>query len=64
MLVVSRRPDESILIKLAEGVDGDLRLKDLFANGPIEITLLGGNGRRVRVGIAAPPQLSIRRKNR
>src|SRR5690606_7741611 len=42
MLVVSRRPDESILNKLAEGVDGDLRLKVLFANGPIEITLLGG----------------------
>lgn len=64
MLVVSRRPDESILIKLADGVDGDLRIKDVFANGPIEITLLGGNGRRVKVGIAAPPQLSIRRKDR
>lgn len=64
MLVVSRRPDESILIKLADGVDGDLRIKDLFANGPIEIMLLGGNGRRVKVGIAAPPQLSIRRKDR
>ena len=64
MLVVSRRPDESILIKLAEGVDGDLKIKDLFANGPIEIMLLGGNGRRMKVGIAAPPQLSIRRKDR
>ena len=64
MLVVSRRPDESILIKLADGVDGDLKVKDLFANGPIEIMLLGGNGRRVKVGIAAPPQLSIRRKDR
>jgi sRNA-binding carbon storage regulator CsrA len=64
MLVVSRRPDESILIKLAEGVDGDLKIKDVFANGPIEITLLGGNGRRMKVGIAAPPELSIRRKDR
>jgi len=64
MLVVSRRPDESILIKLADGVDGDLKVKDIFANGPIEIMLLGGNGRRVKVGIAAPPQLSIRRKDR
>lgn len=64
MLVVSRRPDESILIKLAEGVDGDLKIKDLFANGPIEIMLLGGNGRRMKVGIAAPPELSIRRKDR
>jgi len=64
MLVVSRRPDESILIKLADDVDGDLKIKDVFANGPIEITLLGGNGRRVKVGVSAPPQLSIRRKDR
>jgi sRNA-binding carbon storage regulator CsrA len=64
MLVVSRRSDESILIKLADGVDGTLTLNDLFAKGPIEITLLGGNGRRVKMGIAAPPELSIRRKDK
>jgi sRNA-binding carbon storage regulator CsrA len=64
MLVVSRRSEESIQIDLADGVDGTLTLNDLFANGPIEITLLGGNGRRVKMGIAAPPQLSIRRKNK
>ena len=64
MLVVSRRSDESILIKLAEGVDGTLTLKDLFSKGPIEITLLGGNGRRVKMGIEAPPELSIRRKDK
>lgn len=34
MLVVSRRSDESILIKVAEGVDGTLTLKDLFSKGP------------------------------
>lgn len=62
MLVVSRRSDEAILIKLAEGADGTLTLNDLFAKGPIEITLLGGNGRRIRMGIAAPPELCIRRK--
>ena len=38
MLVVSRRADETI-----------------------EIKLLGGNGRRVKMGIEAPPELSIRR---
>jgi sRNA-binding carbon storage regulator CsrA len=64
MLVVSRRSDESIQIKLADGADGSLTLNDLFAKGPIEITLLGGNGRRVKMGIAAPPELSIRRKDR
>jgi len=64
MLVVSRRSDEAILIKLADGADGTLTLNDLFAKGPIEITLLGGNGRRVKMGIAAPPQLCIRRKEK
>jgi sRNA-binding carbon storage regulator CsrA len=61
MLVVSRRADEAIQIKLAEGVDGNLTLNDLFANGPIEITLLGGNGRRIKMGIEAPPELCILR---
>jgi sRNA-binding carbon storage regulator CsrA len=64
MLIVSRRADEGIEINLAEGADGTLTLKDLFAKGPIAITLLGGNGRRVRVGIAAPPELCIRRTDR
>jgi sRNA-binding carbon storage regulator CsrA len=64
MLVVSRRAEEAIRIELAEGVDGNLTLNDLFAKGPIEITLLGGNGRRVKVGIEAPPELCIRRKDR
>jgi sRNA-binding carbon storage regulator CsrA len=64
MLVVSRRSDESIQIKLAEGANGNLTLNELFSKGPIEITLLGGNGRRVKMGIAAPPELCIRRKGK
>ena len=47
MLVVSRRSDEAILIKLADGADGTLTLNDLFAKGPIEITLLGGDRKSV-----------------
>jgi sRNA-binding carbon storage regulator CsrA len=61
MLVVSRRADEAIQIKMADGVDASLTLKDLFANAPIEITLLGGMGRRVKMGIDAPPELCILR---
>ena len=64
MLIVSRRTDEGIQIRLADGADGTVTLNDLFAKGPIEITLLGGHGRRVKVGIEAPPELSIRRKAR
>ena len=50
MLVLSRRADESIVIQPAEGVDATMTLAQLFANGPILITLLGGTGRRVKMG--------------
>jgi sRNA-binding carbon storage regulator CsrA len=63
MLVLSRRADESIVIQPAEGVDANMTMAQLFANGPILITLLGGSGRRVKMGIDAPEQLSIRRKD-
>ncbi|MEY4377653.1 MAG: hypothetical protein RJB26_2203 [Pseudomonadota bacterium] len=63
MLVLSRRADESIVIQPAEGTDKEMTLKDLFANGPILITLLGGTGRRVKMGIEAPAELTIRRKD-
>jgi sRNA-binding carbon storage regulator CsrA len=63
MLVLSRKADESIVIQPADGVDGNMTMAQLFANGPIQITLLGGTGRRVKMGIEAPEQLSIRRKD-
>ena len=63
MLVLSRRTDESIVIQPAEGTDGTMTLAELFANGPIQITLLGGIGRRIKMGIEAPEQLAIRRKD-
>jgi sRNA-binding carbon storage regulator CsrA len=44
-------------------VDGNITMAQLFANGPIQITLLGGTGKRVKMGIEAPEQLSIRRKD-
>jgi len=40
-----------------------MTMAELFANGPIQITLLGGTGRRVKMGIEAPEQLAIRRKD-
>ena len=63
MLVLSRRADESIVIQPAEGTDESMTLKELFANGPIQITLLGGTGKRIKMGIEAPVQLAIRRKD-
>jgi sRNA-binding carbon storage regulator CsrA len=63
MLVLSRRADESIVIQPADGVDANMTMAELFANGPILITLLGGTGRRIKMGIDAPEQLAIRRKD-
>lgn len=63
MLVLSRRADESIVIAPAEDIDLSITLEQLFAKGPIEITLLGGTGNRVKVGIQAPAELAIRRKD-
>lgn len=63
MLVLSRRADESIVIQPADGADSKMTLGELFANGPIQITLLGGTGKRVKMGINAPVQLAIRRKD-
>jgi carbon storage regulator CsrA len=63
MLVLSRRTNESIVIEPADGVDVSITLAQLFANGPILITLLGGTGGRVKLGIEAPERLSIRRND-
>jgi sRNA-binding carbon storage regulator CsrA len=64
MLVLSRRTDESIEMQPAEDADRSMTLAQLFADGPILIVLLGGSGRRVKLGIEAPEQLSIRRTDR
>lgn len=62
MLIVSRRDDESILIRPGDGIDLKMTLADLFRNGPIEITIFSSNGNRVKMGVQAPEQLSIWRK--
>jgi sRNA-binding carbon storage regulator CsrA len=63
MLIVSRRDAESILIRPGDGIDPSMTLGDLFQNGPIEITIFSSNGNRVKMGVQAPQQLSIWRKD-
>ncbi len=62
MLIVSRRDAESILIRPGDDIDPNMTLADLFKNGPIEITIFSSNGKRVKMGVQAPRQLSIWRK--
>lgn len=63
MLIVSRRDAESILIRPGDDIDPQTTLADLFRNGPIEITIFASGGSRVKMGVQAPEQLSIWRKN-
>ena len=63
MLIVSRKDSESILIHPGDGIDPNLTLADLFENGPIEIVVFSACDKRVKIGVQAPRQLSIRRKD-
>ena len=63
MLIVSRRDAESILIRPGDGIDLNMTLSDLFSDGPIQITIFSSNNNRVKMGVSAPEQWSIGRKN-
>ncbi len=61
MLILTRRPGESFQIDLAESVDPNMTVCELFADGPIEIVILGVKGSQVRVGTQASDRLTILR---
>jgi sRNA-binding carbon storage regulator CsrA len=63
MLIVSRRDAESILIRPGDDADMSMTLADLFRDGPIEITIFSSSDSRVKMGVQAPQQLAIWRKN-
>lgn len=63
MLIISRKDAESIVIRPADNVDPTMTLGDLFQNGPIEITVFASAGNRVKMGVRAPSELSIWRKD-
>lgn len=53
MLVLSRKPGESILIDLMEHIDPRTPVGALFAHGPIEVAVVSIQGLQVKVGIDA-----------
>lgn len=63
MLIVSRRDAESIVIRPGDDIDPQMTLADLFKSGPIEITIFSSTNSRVKMGVQAPVQLSIWRKD-
>lgn len=63
MLIISRKDSESIEIRPAENIDPKTTLADLFRDGPIEITIFSTGRSRVTLGVQAPEQLCIWRKD-
>jgi sRNA-binding carbon storage regulator CsrA len=60
-LVLTRRTDEIINLSLKPGADEEQVLDQLF-NGGINIRILKVQGDRVQVGIQAPTDISILRR--
>jgi sRNA-binding carbon storage regulator CsrA len=61
VLVLSRKENESIQIEPIDGVDPSLTLHEVFAQGPIVLTLKHVGSRRVRIVVEAPGALRIMR---
>jgi len=61
MLVLARKPGETIRIDLMAGVDPQTPVGELFASGAIEITVAGIKGTQVKIGILAEQRFRILR---
>ena len=61
MLVLTRRQGQSILIQPSSDLDPSMTIADLFAEGPVEVAILGIDGKQIKVGIDAPKTLSVLR---
>ncbi len=61
MLVLARKPGESIKISLNKGVDPDIPARVLFESGPIEILVAHLGRSEVKLAIQAHPDLVILR---
>lgn len=60
MLILTRRIGESLIIDNPR--DDDCTQLAMHAGGPITVTVLGVKGNQVRVGIAAPADVTILRE--
>jgi len=61
MLVLTRRPGESLLIFPADDIDKAMTVAELFRDGPIEVHLRDIKANQVRLGIEAPKALAVLR---
>ena len=61
MLILTRRPGESIVIDIPADLDPYTSVSALFANGLIEIRVISHKASTVRIGIDAPTDLDVLR---
>lgn len=59
MLLLTRRPGQGIWISLEEGVAPSMTVEELFAGGPIKVTLVHIQGNLAKIGIDANRQFRI-----
>lgn len=59
MLIITRRVNESFTIEPSPGLHPDMTLKEVFAQGGIEVRVLHSGRSRVRLAVQAPSQLEI-----
>ena len=54
MLILTRNPGHSLFIHPRPSLSPDIPLKQLFAEGPIEVQVLRVQGSEVRLGVKIP----------
>ncbi len=62
MLILERRPGESILIYPSSSLDPDMRVSELFGQDPIRISIRSHDNRPVKIAISAPEKIKILRE--
>lgn len=61
MLILTRKPGESVYIDLIEDLDPRTPIGDVFKDRRIEITVARIRGDQVKLGVRADPRLRILR---
>ncbi len=61
MLILTRRTGESLLLYPSQDIDPNMTVRELFANGPIEIWSEGFKGDQIKIGIEASSQIRVMR---
>lgn len=61
MLVLTRKINDSIVVRPDAGLDPNTTIGELFRDGPLVIHVVGIDGRQAKIGIEAPLTLDVAR---